>query len=608
MTPGDDLEARFTALAAGQGDRSALLAPSRDPMTFVGLVSAMARLKARLGDWGIGRGDIVAWANGDRAQTAAAIATMPASATLAPLAATATLDALIGVLGRLRPKAVVAPSGRPSTIAAAADALGIAVMSAVDTGREAGAFELSLDVARASLDAPRRFPTTWAIVGATSGSTGLPKLVPLGHRQVLRTAFATAPSLGLGPHDCSGHVMPLHLSGGMRNSFFQSLLMGGAVNVLPEADIDALLDEIGAGRVTYVSASFTMLREVLARLDAGRRYERGRLRFARVASGRMEADEMDRLERRLGVPVLTGLASSETGTTAQQWFDARRKRGSVGRLVDSLVRLVDAGGKEVPRGEIGEILVRSEQLCDGYVDDPALDAAAFVDGWFRMGDLGRFDEDGELHLVGRVKDVINRGGEKIAPHEIDAALRALPEVADAAAFGIPHPSLGEEVVGAVVLAPGATGDTDAILNRLRAILGPRRTPRRLWFVASLPRGDGGKLKRSELPAWVGYTRSAPELPRAHRSVAPLEAALGALWQCALGAPSVREDDGFRALGGDDAKASVLLAQVGVVFGVAIPFEALDGDAGTLAGMVRHVERAMRERHSGGEGDVRSDGR
>jgi acyl-CoA synthetase (AMP-forming)/AMP-acid ligase II len=595
MIPGDDLKTRWLALAASQGGRAALLAPSRDPMTFADLARRMARLEAQLAGWGIGRGDVVAWSCDDRAQTAAAIALLPVSATVAPVAASATVDAVTGVLRRLRPKAVVAPAGRPSPVAEAATRLGIATMSAIGAGREAGAFELALDTPRGSLDEPRRHPPAWAIVGATSGSTGQPKLVPVGHRQILRTAFATAPSMGLGAHDVSGHVMPLHLSGGMRNSFFQSLVVGGAVNVLPEADIDGLLDEITAGRVTYVSASFTMLREALARLEAGRRYDRGRLRFARVASGRMEPDEMDRLERCLGVPVLTGLASSETGTTSQQWLDAPRKRGSVGRLVDTELRLVDADGRDVARGEVGEILVRSAQLCDGYVDDPALDAAAFVDGWFRMGDLARLDEDGELFLVGRVKDVINRGGEKISPLEIDAALRALPEVADGAAFGIPHPRLGEEVVAAVVLAPGATADAESILDRLRGTLGARRAPRSLWFVDSLPRSDGGKLRRSAMPAWVGYAAPSAEPVHAERDRPPLEAALGALWQGVLGVASVRGSDRFRALGGDQAKAGALLAQVDAVFGVSIPDAALDGEAATLEAMARHIERAARER-------------
>lgn len=591
MSAATDLPSRILELAANQGTREALIAPSRVPMDFGALAGWMVRLASQLDEWGIRRGDALAWLAADRAQTALALAALPASATLVPIAASATLDSLLGLLPRLRPKAVVVPAGTEPAIAEAASRLGVAVLSSRDDGAAAGAFDLALERPRRSLDQAHRHSSEWAIIGATSGSTGRPKLVPLGHRQILLTAFATAPTLGLGPGDISGHVMPLHLSGGMRTSFFQSLLVGGAVNVQPEADLEALLGEIGAGRVTYVSASFTMLREMLARLESGRDVGRGRLRLLRVASGRMEPREMDELERRMGVPVVTGLASSETGTTAQQRIDAPRTRGSVGRPVASEVRLVDGDGRDVPPGGTGEILVRSAQLCPGYLDDDELTSRAFADGWFRMGDLARFDSEGELHLVGRVKDVINRGGEKISPQEIEVALMALPEVADAAAFGVAHPRLGEEVVAAVVPATGPAPQADAILERLRVLLGARRTPRRLWFVPSLPRGDGGKLMRSSLPAWVGYEAHPREAPHDHApGKSAVEAALAALWQRVLGVAVVRANDDFRALGGTDEMAVALVAQVRAVFAVEVPAPVDGGATSTLEGMAGRIER------------------
>ena len=149
-----------------------------------------------------------------------------------------------------------------------------------------------------------------------------------------------------------------------------------------------------------------------------------------------------------GVPVITALASTEAGTIAHQGLPpAPRVRGSVGPLVGCEVRLADVAGRVVAPGEIGEVQVRGAQVFDGYFDDAELNAASFVDGWFRMGDLARFDAAGELHLVGRIKEQINRGGEKISPAEIDAVLRSLPGIADAGAFPVPHPRLGEEVAG-----------------------------------------------------------------------------------------------------------------------------------------------------------------
>jgi len=590
MTDDADLSAALDALAAASPSRAALAAPGRAPLSFGALVAQRGRTTPVLRALGIARGDVVAWCNGDRAQTAAALATLPDACTLAPLSTSATRGGLLDLVRRLDAKAIVVPTQRGSVAEAVAEELGVATLVADDGARrEAGAFDLVVRRRTPSLERARRWSPAWAQVSATSGSTGRPKLVPQGHRQVLRTSRVAGAAMGMGPLDASGHIMPLHLTGGMRTAFFQSLLVGGTTCVLPEADVGALLEAIAAGDVSYVSASFAMQRELLARLEAGARVSRGRLRFVRVSSGRMSDDEMDRLERALGVPVVTGLASSETGTIAQQTLDRPRKRGSVGRALDTEIRLVDGDGRVVGTGEAGEIQVRGPQVFDGYVDDDALGAASFVDGWFRMGDLARFDADGDLYVVGRVKDVINRGGDKIAPLEIDEVLRSLPGVADAAAFGVPHARLGEEVVAAVVPRDDASRDPEPLLEALRERLGARRAPRQLWFVDALPRTDGGKIRRALLPGWVGYVAAGADATPAAPAASPIETALAALWAGVLAREDIARDAAFADLGGDDACAVRLCAQVAAVFGVDIPAGALRGDASTVARMARAIE-------------------
>ena len=598
MNDSADLTLHLDELSRRHPEAPALLAPGRRRMSFASLARHRAHTVARLREWGIGRGDVVVWINGHRAQTAAALAIVPASATLALLSPATPPDDLAAILERIGPKAIVLPPGREGALHVVAARHGLAVLGAEDDGSaEAGAFELDLAMPRASLERPRVHAPSWACINVTSGATGSPKIVPHGHFQVLLTAAATGERLGLSSADIAGHVMPLHLSGGIRNGYYQTILCGGAVNVLPEGGIEALVGALAAGEVTYLSASFTMLRDLLARIEGGERVDRGRLRCLRVASGRMEPDEMDRLERALGVPVLTGLACSEAGSIAQQAPGGVRRRGSVGAPVATEVRLVDGDGRDVTRGAAGELLVRGPQVFDGYVDDDALNASAFVDGWFRVGDLARLDEDGELHLVGRVNEVINRGGEKISPVEIDAVLCAQPDVAEAAVFGLPHPSLGEEVVAAIVVAPGAPRDANALLARLRPILGSRRTPRRLWFVDSLPRTEAGKLQRSALPSWVGADPwPGPAEPRAAVApVSPIEVALGGLWAATLRLASVPRDGDFFMLGGDSLRGASLVEQVRTVFGIDVPVAALFEDAGTLAGMARRVETAREAR-------------
>jgi len=313
-----DVTARLLALAAASPASPAFLAPGCVPLSFGELAEHIRRTAAQLVGWGIGRGDIVVWANGERSETAVALAVLPVASTIAPLNPAATFDTLGDLLARMRPKAVVVPRDGNSAVARAARQLGVTEITTQSRGVEAaGAFDLVLANATASLDGARRASKDWACLGATSGSTGHPKIVPYGHRQMNVMARTTGERLSVRASDVSGHLMPLHLAGGIRNSLFLSLLNGGAVNVLPHADVEAFLDSVAAGEVTWTSASFTILRELLTCLESGRPFERGRLRYARVASGRLEAEEMERLENALGVPVVTGLAASETGPVAQ---------------------------------------------------------------------------------------------------------------------------------------------------------------------------------------------------------------------------------------------------------------------------------------------------
>jgi len=608
MTDSDhaELTAHLLSLAGRAPNAPALLAPGRTTMSMASLAAHIGRLGTTLSAWGIARGDVIAWSSGDRVDTAAAMAILPASCTLALLHAAGTRDAIRDVLVRLRPKAVVVPDDDDAAVVLAARELGLAEITVDGAGREeAGSFDLVLSRAAPSLERSDRLSPAWALIGATSGATGRPKLVSHGHRQIVVTALATGERLALGPGDISGHLRPLHLAGGIRSAFMQSLVCGGAVNVLPEFDMEALADECARGNVTYISASFTLFRELLVRLESGQPFDKGRLRFVRVASGRLEPDEMDRLERLLGVPVVTGLASSETGTTTHQSLPpAPRKRDSVGTPVECEIRLVGDDGRVVGPGEVGELQVLGPQLFDGYVDDPGLNAAAFVDGWFRTGDLAIIDEDGEVRLVGRANEVINRGGDKISPAEVDAVLMTLSGVAEAAAFGIAHPRLGHEVVAAVVRRRGSAVTADEVRAQVRTRLGARCAPRRVWFVDALPRNEAGKLLRRELPAWVdrdAATREDDPAPATGTAATPLEAALAGLWASVLRVVEVPRDADFFMLGGDSLRGAALLEQVRALFGVELPVESLLGEAGTPAGMARGIERARRRERAAPDG-------
>ncbi|MBM3485639.1 MAG: AMP-binding protein [Alphaproteobacteria bacterium] len=257
----------------------------------------------------------------------------------------------------------------------------------------------------------------------------------------------------------------------------------------------------------------------------------------------------------------------------------------------STVAVVDADGR--PRGplEDGEIVVQGDDVFAGYLDDPAATSAVMRHGWFHTGDLGHFDADGYLVVRGRIKDMINRGGEKIAPTEVEAALIHHPAVYEAAAFALPHPTLGEEVAAAVVLRAGGRATEAEILAVARLHLAPFKLPRRIMFRAALPRGGSEKVRRAELAASCRAELEAADATAIARAPSPMEAALAALWRDVLDRGAVPLDRNFFLLGGDSLKAAALLARVDAVFGVRLEIGRMFEDIATLEAMAAAVAAA-----------------
>jgi acyl-CoA synthetase (AMP-forming)/AMP-acid ligase II len=323
-----------------------------------------------------------------------------------------------------------------------------------------------------------------------------------------------------------------------------------------------------------------------------------RFRFLRCGSGQLRDADIDAIEQTFRAPFLAGLTSTEAcAITHDPLPPGRRKRGSVGVPSCSQVTIINEAQQICPSGKVGEVVVRGPLVFEGYLDDDQATAEAFVNGWFRTGDLGRFDEDGYLYLVGRIKDLINRGGEKISPLEIDAVIEAMPGVLVAATFAIPHQSLGEEIAAAIVTDGRAAINAPEIIGRVRRCLGPKRVPRKIYFVDQLPRTDSGKVRRSELPRLLGLERaeapasSESSAVAAAASLSPLEAALMGLWSSVLQVSSFDVNEDFFLLGGDSLRGARLLVNVKAVFGVELAIRTLFGNAATVAGMAREIEAA-----------------
>jgi acyl-CoA synthetase (AMP-forming)/AMP-acid ligase II len=381
--------------------------------------------------------------------------------------------------------------------------------------------------------------------------------------------------------------------------------------MIEESDVDGFFDALSQYELTWFSAAFTVHREILRRApERPEQVARAKLRFLRMGSGQLHPDEIKRIEQAFRAPMLVALTAAETLAVTHDPLPPKcRKPGSVGLPMENEVAIMDSSGSLCAAGEPGEIVVRGPLVFDGYLNDPELTARSFTGGWFHSGDLGRCDEDGFFYHLGRSKEVINRGGEKIAPVEVDSVIESLPGVRAAACFGVRHPSLGEELVAAVVREPDSTIEEVEIIEHAAAHLSRTHVPRRVYFVSELPRTDTGKVRRSELARALGLDQTdkvstaGMQTSEPDTVVSPLEAALGGLWASVLQIRTVRPHDDFFLLGGDSLRGARLLASVKAVFGVDVPIQSLFQGAATVVGMARFIE-AARSSDFGAEGKSR----
>jgi acyl-CoA synthetase (AMP-forming)/AMP-acid ligase II len=336
-----------------------------------------------------------------------------------------------------------------------------------------------------------------ALILHTSGSTGRPKRVPLLHKNLTISAGNVARSYALTGEDVSLCVMPLFHVHGLVASTLATLSTGGTVVVPAKFNPLSFWRVAKAHQVTWYSAVPTLHQLLLARADASAGPPSGaeRLRFIRSCSASLPPQVMSDLEAAFGAPVLEAYGMTEAAhqMASNPLPPSARKPGSVGRGTDVRISIMDASGAHLPAGERGEVVIQGPNVITGYENNPEANATSFVDGWFRTGDQGFLDADGYLTLVGRLKEMINRGGEKIGPREIDEVLLSHPAVAEAVCFGMPHPTWGEEVAAAVVLRSPAT-EAD-LMAHCRERLADFKRPKQIFITDAIPRTATGKIQR-----------------------------------------------------------------------------------------------------------------
>lgn len=345
-----------------------------------------------------------------------------------------------------------------------------------------------------------------ALLLHTSGTTGRPKLVGLSHSQLLASARQIGQALALTPQDRSLNIMPLFHIHGLMAGLLAPLLAGGSVYVCDRFDALTFFATLEHATPTYYSAVPTMHQLIVARAARNREIaQRAALRLVRSSSASLPPTVLAALEELFCCPVIESYGMTEAAhqVASNPLPPAVRKPGSVGLPAGPQIRIVQEGGIDVSPGQIGEVVITGPSVIKGYVSPPEANATSFFGPWFRTGDQGYCDQQGYLFLTGRIKELINRGGEKVAPREIEEVCLAHEAVAEAVAFAISHERLGEEVGLAVVLKPGQQLNEADLLAFLRQRLAPFKVPRRILFVPELPKGPSGKVNRLTMARSLG---------------------------------------------------------------------------------------------------------
>lgn len=501
----------FSLLSGTPEDAPAVGAPGRTWLTHGGLRALAGRTVQALNDAGIGRGDRVAIVLPNGPEAASSFVAIASGATTAPLNPAYKKDEFAFYMNDLKARALVVQSGveTPARDAAAEAAIPVVELT---PEHEGAAGEFTLRFTRPSARPAERPGMAEAgdiaLILHTSGTTSRPKIVPLRQANVTASAYHIKETLALQPDDVCLNIMPLFHIHGLIAATLASLAAGASVCCTPGFNAFRFFTWFNEVRPTWYTAVPTMHQTILELAPRHRdAIANGRLRLVRSSSASLPPPVMSALETTFGVPVIEAYGMTEAShQMASNPLPPRpRHAGSVGLAAGPEVAIMDDDGTLLPPGRLGEVVIRGRNVTDGYENNPAANASAFTNGWFRTGDQGVLDEHGYLRLTGRLKELINRGGEKVSPLEVDAILLGHPAVAECLTFAIPHDKLGEEVGAALVLREGQSVKETDIRDYCAQRLAQFKVPRKIVFLDALPKGATGKLQRIGMAGRLGLS-------------------------------------------------------------------------------------------------------
>jgi amino acid adenylation domain-containing protein len=590
----EDLLAYHGRMAPG---RHAILAPGRAPLTYGALWLRVNDLVRELWSFGVSRSDRVAVVLPDGPEAAVAIVAVATGAVCVPLHPGFTADEWQRYFGELRVAALLTRPDMDSASRDVAYSLGIPVIDLSPRPSEGpGTFSLVCSATRRSVGGEFASSADDAFILLTSGTTSRPKTVPLTHASVCLSAYNVGAALALGPRDRLLNVLPLFHGHGLISGVLAALAAGSSVVCTPGFDAAAFFGWLMEFRPTWYTAVPAIHRAVLSAAGHNKhRAQRSSLRLIRSASSSLAPEILGQLEALFGVPVIDTYGMTEAATQIAANPLGRRKPGAVGQAAGPEIAILDGEGRRLSAGKRGEIALRGPTITRGYDNDAASTASVFRDGWFRTGDLGYFDEDGYLFIVGRIKDIIDRGGQKVAPAEVEQALLSHPDVVEAAVFSVPHRRLGADVAAAVVLREDAQLSADSLRDFARQRVARFKVPGLIRFVPQIPKGPAGKIKRDELVSALSLTQPTARVGRPGKLVAPrseLEWQLANVWTELLELNQIGIDEDVFALGADSLTVTQMLSRLRTRFGVDFSFKDIF-DAPTVAALAARLESSQR---------------
>jgi oxalate---CoA ligase len=493
-------------LALAPDAAAAIEALGAKPLTYGRLRNLVARSVASLNNVGVGRNDRVAIVMPNGPEMATGFIAVASGATAAPLNPAYRADEFEFYMSDLRAKALVVEAGSASPAVEVAEKLGITIITLTPTPENgAGDFTLSGGISGAAASPGLAGEDDIALILHTSGTTSRPKIVPLSQKNVTASARNIARAVEFCSSDRGLNIMPLFHIHGLLAGILAPLSGGGAVFCTPGFNALKFFAWMEEAKPTWYTAVPTMHQAILTR--AGHNKEiiaRHPLRFIRSSSSSLPPQVIVELEATFGAPVVEAYGMTEAAhQMASNPLHGVRKPGSVGLAAGPQVEIMDEDGNILRPGEIGEIVIRGDNVTAGYENNPKANAEAFAKGWFRTGDQGVKDADGYVSLTGRLKEIINRGGEKVSPREVDEAIMDHPAVLQVVTFAVPHDKLGEDVAAVVVLREGASATEQELKAFLAEKLAAFKTPRKILFMEEIPKGATGKLQRIGLAQKLG---------------------------------------------------------------------------------------------------------